>query len=211
VLVEIVRRMVEELVEKEKVREEALQKARRARILSKQSILLIHEGDLKQADMMIMEARRLLAEAKNQIRDHGISPFEEVYEAEEEHAEASVLYGLKTSGLFPNPEEVGVSLESYILGVGDVVGELRREALDCLRLGMVERAEEDLKLMERIYLDLLTLEEASLLLKGLRRKLDVARGVIEATRGEVTSELARARLSASIQRLIEKLEKLEIR
>jgi translin len=106
---------------------------------------------------------------------------------------------------------LGVSLESYILGVGDVIGELRREVLECLRLGMVERAEEDLKLMERIYLDLLSLEEASLLLKGLRRKLDVARGVIEATRGEVTSELARARLSASIQRLVEKLEKLDIR
>lgn len=210
-LVDIVKRMVEELVVKERGREEALQKARRARILSKQSILLIHEQDLIQADMRIMEARRLLADAKNQIREHGIPPFEEIYEAEEEHAEASVLYGLKTSGLLPHPEELGVSLESYILGMGDVVGELRREALDALRVGMGERAEEDLKLMERIYLDLLSLEEASLLLKGLRRKLDIARGIIEATRGEVTSELARSRLSASIERLIERLDKLETR
>lgn len=208
-LTEIVRRTVEELKTKEKAREEVINRARRARILSKQAILLVHKEDLTQAHLRIEEARRLIAEIKTGLGDLCISPVAEVHEAEEEHAEASAFYGLKISGALPSPEDIGVSLEAYILGVGDLIGELRREALDWLRVGEVERAERGLELMERIYLDLISMEEASLLLRGLRRKLDVARVLIEETRGEITSELSRRRLSSSIEKLIERLDRLE--
>lgn len=208
-LVEVVRRAVEELRAKERVREEIIDRARRARILSKQAILLLHGGDMSGASSRIDEARGLLARAKSLSDEHNLRYIEEIHEAEEEHAEASAFYGLKTSGLLPIPEDIGVSLESYILGIGDVVGELRREAIEGLRRGEVERAGEVLELMERIYLELLSMEEASLFLKGLRRKLDVARGLIEETRGEIASEIARRRLSDSIEKLIERLNKLE--
>lgn len=208
-LAETVRRAVEELRVKERAREEITDRARRARILSKQAILLAHGGDLDQASLRLEEARRLILEAKAGLGEHGLTPMVEVHEAEEEHAEASAFYGLKKSGILPSPEDIGVSLEAYILGIGDLIGELRREAIDWLRVGEAERAERELELMERIYLDLLSMEEASLLLRGLRRKLDVARVLIEETRGEVTSELARRRLSSSIERLIERLNRLE--
>jgi len=49
------------------------------------------------------------------------------------------------------------------------------------------------------------MEEASLL-KGLRRKTDIARGVIERTRSDVTAEAGRRRLNESVRRLTEKLD-----
>lgn len=207
-LEEIVKRAVAELRAREKARDEVLNRARRARMLSKQAVLLIHNDNMTEAMKRIDDARRLVEEISSIM---GESPqlggFGEFQAAEEEYAEASILYGLKTSGAFPPPEAVGVPPRTYLLGLGDVVGELRREALDKLRVGDVDAAEAELKLMEGIYLSLLSMEEASLLLRGLRRKLDIARGVIESTRGELTTEAGRRRLGKSIQELMERLGK----
>ncbi len=206
-LEELMKRAAAELRAREKARDEVLSRARKARMLSKQAILLVHNGALKEAEAKIEEAKRLLGEAEPYLRDHAeLGGFDEVHAAREEYAEAAILHGLKTEGGFPPPEAVGVSLYAYLLGLGDVVGELRREALDALRVGDLEAAEAELRLMERIYLSLVSMEEASLLLKGLRRKLDVARGVIERTRGELTAEAGRRRLGESVRRLTEKIE-----
>ena len=65
-------------------------------------------------------------------------------------------------------------------------------------------AEERLETMEEIYLNLVSMEEAPML-RGMRRKMDIARGVIERTRSEVTAEAGRRRLDESVRRLSEKL------
>jgi len=200
-----VKRAVAELRTREKARDEMLTRSRRARMLSKQAIMLIHNGELKEAETRIGEARRLLDEAKPHLKDHAELGFDEMRAAREEYAEASILHGLRTAEAFPTPEAVGVPLPDYLLGLGDVVGELRREALDALRVGDLASAEAELTRMEHIYLSLVSAEEASLLLKGLRRKLDIARGVIERTRGELTAEAGRRRLGEAVEQLSEKL------
>ncbi|MCD6264300.1 hypothetical protein J7L60_07875, partial [Candidatus Bathyarchaeota archaeon] len=80
-----------------------------------------------------------------------------------------------------------------------------RGVLDDLREDRFERAEERLRRMEEIYDALVSTEEASLLLKGMRRKIDVARGVIEATRGDLALEAGRRRLARTIQELMERM------
>jgi len=102
---------------------------------------------------------------------------------------------------FIDPEEIGVPTVSYVLGLGDVVGELRRRTLDSIRKGKVETAEKCLETMEYIYSELTAMDDAYLLVSGLRRKCDVARHVIEITRGDVTIEARRSALERSIQRL----------
>jgi len=206
-LEEVMKRAVAELRARERARDEVLSRVRRARMLSKQAILLVHNGALEEAEAKIGEARRLIDEAEPHIEEHAdLGGFDEVHAAREEYAEASILHGLKTAGAFPKPEAIGVPIYSYLLGLGDVVGELRRDALDELRAGDLESAEAKLGLMEHIYLSLLSMEEASLLLRGLRRKLDVARGVIERTRGELTAEAGRRRLNETVKRLVGKLD-----
>jgi len=207
VLREVVERATAKLRAREKARDEVLSRARRARMLSKQAILLIHNGALSEAEAKIQEAERLLGETEPHVKEHAeLGGFDEVRAAREEYAEASILHGLKTSEAFPAPEEIGVPLYAYLLGLGDVVGELRRDALEAMRVGDLESAEAELGVMEHIYLSLISLEEASLLLGGLRRKLDIARGVIERTRGELTAEAGRRRLSETVKALAEKLD-----
>jgi translin len=122
----------------------------------------------------------------------------------EEYSEAQILYTLNETGAYPRPEDVGVSTRVYLMGLADVPGELRRQALDALRRGEMSLAEERLETMEEIYLNLVSMVEAPML-RGLRRKMDIARGVIERTRSEVTAEAGRRRLDESVRRLSERL------
>jgi translin len=207
-LEDLVRRATEKLRGREAARDEVLGRARRARMLSKQAILLIHNDAQEKASANLEEAGRLFLDSKPYIDQYPeLNYYEDVEAAFEEYAEAAILLRLKFKKTYPDPEDVGVDLTSYLLGLCDVPGELRREALDELRKGDFESAEADLKWMEEIYLSLVSVEDASLLLKGLRRKLDIARGVIENTRAELTAEAGRRRLNESVNRLSDRLKK----
>jgi translin len=197
----IIDQAAQELQQREKARDEALTRARKARQLSKQAILLDHNNQRNKADANLSEARRLLAEIEPHAEAYPeLDQYEEVEAAHEEHAEAVILHALLAENKYPTPEQASATPTRYLLGLGDVPGELRREALDALRTGDLEAAEKHLTRMEQIYLHLVAMEDASLL-KGLRRKLDIARAVIEATRSEVTAETGRRRLSDQLRRL----------
>jgi translin len=92
------------------------------------------------------------------------------------------------------PETIKVPSIEYTLGLADVIGEYRRLSLDTLREGDVEKGEEYLKLMDEIFIELLELDEAYMHVPGLRRKTDVARKIIEITRGDITQEVRRKNL-----------------
>lgn len=188
------------LREREKTRDEAYSRARRARMLSKQGILFMHNGDMGRARGNLDEAGVLLGEIDGYSeRFVEIGFYDAVNGARQEYAEACILYGLNSGKGYPTPEELGLDYKDYILGLADVPGELRRQTLDLLRAGDLEAAEGNLGVMEEIYLKLTGMEEASLLLKGLRRKLDITRGVNERTRAEITSEVSRERLRRSLE------------
>ncbi len=180
-------------------------RARRARILSKQAIQQVHSGAVKEAEEKLVKAASLIEEIDGHLIDRPeLRGFDTVTAAHQEYAEARIIFSLTEDGEFPDPEAVGVPITAYILGLADVPGELRRQTLDALRTDDFEAAEALLGTMERIYLSLIAMEEASLL-KGLRRKIDIARGVTERTRSDVTAEAGRRRLNESVRRLAEKL------
>jgi translin len=198
----IINQATEELQARETARDKVLARARKARQLSKQAILLDHNKQVDRAQANLDEARRLLDETKPHINAHPeLDQYEEVEAAHEEHAEAIILHSILATGTYPTPQITAATPIQYILGLGDVPGELRREALDALVTDDLDEAESHLNRMEQIYLHLVAMEDASLL-KGLRRKLDITRGVIEATRSEVTAETGRRRLSDQLKRLI---------
>jgi translin len=188
----------ENLRERENARDEAYSRARRVRMLSKQAILFLHNGDATKAGSNLDEAAGLLDEVRRYAeRFTEIDYFETVTAARQEYAEACILSGLNTGKGYPSPENLGLDYLDYLLGLADVPGELRRQSLDLLRAGNLTKAEENLAVMDEIYLNLTGMEEASLL-KGLRRKLDIMRGVNERTRAEITSEVSRDRLRKSL-------------
>ena len=194
------------LRDREAARDEALGRSRRARMLSKKAILHLHNLETGEAEDRLLEAGRLLAEIKGYTAAHPEMEFyEDVEAARQEYAEAQILHGLNTGAGYPTPADLGVPETDYIMGLADVPGELRRQSLDHIRAGSLERAEDNLRDMEEIYMSLVEAEEASLLLRGLRRKLDVARAVNERTRSEITEEAGRAKLTGELRRLGERL------
>ena len=202
----IIKQAAKELREREEVRREVLSKARSARLTSKQSILLIHNGSYVDAEEKIQKAKDQVKDLKTIVTKHtGFEGYDEVQAAREEYAEAAILNCLITERRFPTPEDLEVPTYTFLLGLGDVVGELRREALDALRQGDLEEAEARFKQMEHIYLSLVSMEEPSLLLGGLRRKIDIARSLIERTWSELTAESSRRRLGRAINELADRL------
>ena len=205
-LEEIIRKAAEDLKAREKARDEAYSRARRTRVLSKQAILLLHNGNREKAASNLDKAGALL----NEIRVYSdefteIGFYEAVEAARQEFAEASILLWLNTGKGYPSPELLGLNDKNYLLGLADVPGELRRQTLDLLRAGDLVVAEENLETMEEIYQHLSKVDEVSLLLKGLRRKLDVARSVTERTRAEITTEASRERLRKQLKKVEDKL------
>ncbi|MBN2335739.1 translin family protein [Candidatus Bathyarchaeota archaeon] len=206
-LQEIIKKVTEHLRALDEAKDGAYPKARKARTLSKQSILMLHKGEPEKAQRLISEAANLLTEVRGVGEAFpGIQSSETVVAALQEYAEAAILHSLITEKKYPTPEELGVEETDYVLGLADVTGELRRQALDHLRAGDLEAAERNLETMEEIYLYLIEAEETSMMLKGMRRKLDVARGVIERTRAEITAEAGRRRLSRELGAFRDRLE-----
>ncbi len=203
---DIIREATEELRAREKARDEAYGRAKRARMLSKQAILLLHNGNLDKATAKLDEAGSLLKEIVVYTEEFTeIGSYNAVTAAYQEYAEANILLCLNTGKEYPSPESLCLGPKNYILGLADVPGELRRQSLDLLRNGDLETAQENLATMEQIYLNLTGMEEASLLLKGLRRKLDVVRMVNERTRAEITTEVSRERLRRQLGELGDRL------
>ena len=81
--------------------------------------------------------------------------------------------------------------ESYILGLLDVIGELKRLMLDCIRTGRTERALYVFDTMDALYQDLYVFATYDKILKESRRKLDVCRMVLETSRSAITEESRR--------------------
>jgi len=204
----ILEKIQEELRKREGVREEVQRDMRRATRLSKQAILFTHQERFKDAKDSLAEADKLFSKLREVSKDYPDLFYSGLVSAAfEEYTEAHTLLRLIGEDRFIDPEELGVPAISYVLGLGDVVGELRRRALDSIRKGKVEAAEKCLERMERIYSELTAMDDAYLLVSGLRRKCDVARHLIEITRGDVTIEARRSALEHSILKLEETIDK----
>ncbi len=204
----ILEKIQEELRKREGVREEVQKDMRRATRLSKQAILFTHQERFEDAKNLLEEASRIFSKLREASKGHpDLFHSGLVSAAFEEYAEAYTLLILIEEDRFIGTEELGVPLISYVLGLGDVVGELRRRALDSIRKGKVEAAENCLETMEHIYSELTVMDDAYLLVSGLRRKCDVARRLIEITRGDVTIEARRSALERSILKLEETIDK----
>ena len=181
---------------------------RRAIRLSKQAILFTHQQRFDDARKLLEEASGLFTKLLQVSKDHPDLVYTGLVNAAfQEYVEAHTLLKLILENRFVGPEELRVPAVSYVLGLADVIGELRRRSLDSLRKRDVEMAEECLQRMEHIYVELTAMDDAYLLVPGLRRKCDIARRVIEATRGDVTIETRRSSLERSIKELEKVVER----
>jgi translin len=190
-----------ELTKKDKIREKAHDDMRRATSLSKQAILLIHQKRLDEAKRALTDAKDLVVGLKALADECPEIVYGGMFSAAlQEYSEANIFLNLVEESRFVSPEEINVPPTDYVLGLGDVTGEFRRLALDALREGDVKKGEKCLETMDEIFIALLALDEAYMLVPGLRRKSDIARRIIETTRGDITQEVRRKSLEEYLKR-----------
>jgi translin len=199
-------RIQAELIAYDKAREQLQVLTRNATRLCGWAIIQVHRGNLKEANKTLNEARKPLDELQNLLTNHSELPqFGQALVAFQEYAEAKLVYQMKKNGKLASQREVGTSSTAYLLGMLDFVGEMRRMALDELRRGNADKAQHLLSAMEKTYEDLMSLDRTSIL-PNFRRKLDAARRIVEATRGDVATDLRRMSLEKALRNVERKLE-----
>jgi translin len=181
---------------KHRAREEALALCRETIRLSANAIRCVHRRDFDTADDLIAKAAANLSEVDVALADHRNSlnaGF--VHDAQKEYAEAATTLALIAGRPLPTPDDLGVLTASYMNGIAETIGELRRHLLDSLRQGEVEHCEAVLATMGDIFDILVTMDFPETITSGLRRTTDAMRGILERTRGDFTM--------ASVQRRLE--------
>ncbi len=205
---EVLKAAQRELKEKERIKQRVQEATRKATRLSKQAILLVHQKRFKEAKRLLTRAKRIIRRLIALSREYPEIVYSGLFDvALQEYCEANILFHLIRDSKFVSPEELEVPAVAYVLGLADVIGELRRVALDSLRTGNITDAEKCLERMDEVYTALMGMNDAYLLVPGLRRKCDVARRIIETTRGDVTLEARRNSLKERIQEFEELVKK----
>jgi translin len=183
-------------------RDEALKLARQLTRACSVSIRAVHRDDKEAMEANLAEAQRLA----DQLRDE-LQGFPDLFyagytqDALKEFVEANVTCALIQNQPLHTPEQLVVEDATYLNGLAEVVGELRRRTLDILRSGYSQEAERLLGHMDEIYSVLVTIDYPDAITNGLRRQTDLVRGIIEKTRGDVTISLRNQQLTEAIRGL----------
>lgn len=170
------------------------------------AIRAVHRDERSLAQENLREARRLVESLRAYLAE-----YPDLYyagytqDALKEYAEASIVFALVGDEPLPNPEELALEYATYLQGLAEAAGELRRRCMDILRHGHSDEAERLLTHMDDIYAILVTMDYPDAITGGLRRLTDIVRGVTERTRGDMTISIRQAQLEQSLRRLEDKL------
>ena len=199
VLSEIGDQAIEQLTSRNRDREQALSVSREVIRSSANAIRAVHRSDFEEAARLIATAKSRLGDAEH-IRSDNPLIFNAGFmnDARKEFTEANVTLAVISAQNIPSAEELGVEASSYLNGMAEVIGELRRYILDALRRDNVERCEELMEVMDEIYGVLVTVDFPEAVTGGLRHTTDAMRAVLERTRGDLTIALRQRALEARL-------------
>lgn len=199
-------------VSKTSARDGAIAGSRELIRLCSESIRAIHRREWADADVKL-EAARVAAAA---LLD-GIAAYPDLIDsgytqdALKEVVEAFATSAIIRSQPLPTLESLGVGGSTYLNGLAEAATELRRFILDILRRedGDSEEASAEaerlLDWMDAIYDQLVTFDFPDAITGDLRRRTDVVRGVLERTRGDLTTTLRQQRLQAALEAFEKKI------
>lgn len=190
---EIINDIKKEFDKKDRRREEIFLKAREIRRVSTKAVREIHKENYK-------EAKALISRAKDDIA--GLSDADKSFpllqDALQEYSEAALTWAFLKKTPPPSPGELGIPSGPFILGLADSVGEIRRYILDEMRKDHLDDVEYFLDLMDELYHDIVAFDYPNAILP-IRRKQDIARLLLEKTRGDVTVTLKQAELNKKLE------------
>lgn len=181
-------------------REQGLSSSRSAIRSCGNAIRAMHRYEFEAAQTLIDEAQAHLDVARGALQEHqDMLHAGFVHDAEKELAEARITFALVTEEPMPAPDEVGVSPSAFLKGMAESIGELRRHLLDLMRKGDLKRCEDLLQAMDDLYFVLVSMDYPDGITFGLRRLTDVARSIIERTRGDFTTSTIQYELRDALE------------
>ena len=181
----IVDKIEKKIDDKDKIREKALRSSREIIIGCRKAIQLIHQESMRDALGNIKKANNKLQDLYNLTESHPeLHHAGFVENAAQELVEAYCFYNIMKGRELPDPDEIKTTYSSYLMGLCDLVGELRRTALDSIRIGKAKNADNYLTMMEEIYDVIIRFDYPSGLIP-IKKKQDMVRNLIERTRGEL--------------------------
>jgi len=182
------------------VREIALKNTRQLTRRAANAIRAIHRGEREQAEESMRAADGIV-----DVLLEALADFPEFYfsgytqDALKEYVEARLTINFLENEVLPSPEEMRVEYSTYMRGLAETIGEMRRRCLDILRKGYSDEAERMLEIMDEIYALLVTIDYPDAITYGLRRQTDMVRGIIERTRADLTMSLREQHLQDALK------------
>jgi len=196
---------------KNKIRDDALTQSRNLIRHAARTIRAIHRDDEALAREHLGEADRLAEELRQGLADDPELYFSGyAQDALKEYCEAHLTLAIIMDQPWPSPDDLQVEYPTFLNGMSEVVGELRRRIMDIMREGHSQEVERLLDVMDDIYAQLVTMDFPDALTYGLRRRTDIARSIIERTQADVTVSYRQQQLEERIGALSQQLDKIEI-
>jgi translin len=184
-----------ELKDVQERREGLIKGTRDAVMLCSKSIIALHRGD-KEVAVKDMEAAKAMLDEFRSSAQEDLKRYVSV--AEQELVEAYALRAVIEASAMPSMDDLKVSGPAYLTGLLDCVGEIKRLVYDSMRAGKGRSAESLFAVMEEIYGAVYPFAVYDNVVSGLRKKLDVARMLIEDIRAVVTEETRRKALMEAV-------------
>lgn len=186
-----------ELKDVQERREKLIKGTRDAVMLCSKSIISLHRGDMESAKKDMEGAKAMLDEFRASAQED-LKRYVSV--AEQELVEAYALRSVIEGSAIPSMDDLKVSGPAYLTGLLDCVGEIKRLVYDSMRSGKGQSAESLFAVMEEVYGAVYPFAVYDNVVSGLRKKLDVARMLIEDVRAVVTEESRRKALMDAVGR-----------
>lgn len=166
-------------------RESAIAMSRSIIRRTKNMIHAIHQGE---EFMSIQgELKASVREMISKLKDEPSVLYSAVVEdAMMEYSEALILSAIVRKKDIPSFESLKITPQAWMLGLADVIGELRRIILTNLMKGDMTKASYYFDIMEEIGNEVMSFDVPDAIVP-IRRKQDIARGILEKTRSDMTN------------------------
>jgi translin len=192
-------------------RDKALAQSRELTRHASRAIRAIHRDDQALAKEHLAQANQLAEALRTGLADEPDLYFSGyTQDALKEFVEAHLTVATILNQDWPTPEDLQVAYATYLNGMSEVIGELRRRIMDLMRAGHSPEVERLLEVMDDIYALLVTMDYPDALTYGLRRRTDIARSIIERTQADVTISYRQQLLEKRIAELSAQLSQIEI-
>ncbi|MDE1762094.1 MAG: hypothetical protein KGH59_01545 [Candidatus Micrarchaeota archaeon] len=176
-----IKKITKSLSKLQQRQDKVMQLSREVVRLSGESISNMHAKRHREVGRQLARLKRMIAQLRRM--EVGFEYYS--MQAHQEYVEAYVLYNIISKGRLPSMRELGEGEVSYMLGIMDSVGELKRESFEELRSGNLDAARGYYEAMQGIYDSALHMRFANSVLPNFRKKQDVARIQLESTGSEL--------------------------